>query len=315
VTHTDWLPGIVVLSIGLVAALTVLLIGRRRAPVRTPAEERRATGTEAAAEAGRRATRLLDQLRELEVDRHQLSPEAYAAERSRLEGLAANALRMQDEASSKAVPRKRSEPSPVPAPRGFFSRHPQLQGAFWGAGVVVFFGALALWLSREAQPRREGEGATGTAGRGEASTPPQEDPAFAAALARVRENPAEVDTSARVVHELIRREDFDEARELTDRSLGIDPFFPEARVHRAFLRAAAGDESGAAEELEHVTGLYPSAHEGLVFLGMLRMRAGNNRAALDAFDRFLAEAPPQETPPEMRAAIAALRQQLGGKPP
>jgi tetratricopeptide (TPR) repeat protein len=314
VTHTDWLPGIVVLSLGVVAALALLFIGRRRAPPSTPAEERRAAKAEAADEAGRRAARLLDQLRELEVDRHQLSAEAYAAERSRLEGLAANALRMRDEAPAKGATPKRPEPSVPPPPRGFFGRHPQLQGAFWGGGVVVFFGALGLWLSHEAQPRQAGEGATGTAGR-DASPPAAEDSAFAAALARVRENPGEVDTSAHVVHELIRRDDFDEARELTERSLGVDPFYPEARVHRAFLRAAGGDEAGGTAELLRLAGLYPGAYEAFLFLGMVRMKAGDNRAALEAFERFLAEAPPEETPPQMRAAIGALRQQLGGKPP
>jgi hypothetical protein len=40
------------------------------------------------------------------------------------------------------------------------------------------------------------------------------------------------------------------------------------------------------------------------------MRSGDNRGAADAFDRFLAEAPPDEQPPQMRAALTALRQQL-----
>jgi len=305
VTRTDWLPGIVVLLVGLGAALLLVLLRRRSAASPPP---------DATEEAGLRAGRLIEQLRELEVDRHQLSPEAYQREHARLERLAADALRQRDEART-AAPAKVAKAPPAPVPSGFFGRHPQLQGALWGAGAVVFFGALGLWLSREAQPRSEGEGATGTVGRGEAPAgPPREDADFAAALARARENPGDVVLSARVVHELLRRENLDEARTLTERSLGVDPFFTEARIHRAFLRALGGDEPSGAKELDHLARLYPHSHEALLFLGLIRMRSGDNAGALDAFERFLAEAPPEEQPPQMRAAIAQMRQQLGRSP-
>jgi tetratricopeptide (TPR) repeat protein len=307
VTRTDWLPGIVVLLVGLAAALLLVFLRRRSAPsLAAPAD--------GAEEARLQAARLIEQLRELEVDRHQLSPEAYAREHDRLERLAADALRRRDQART-AAPAAKTKAPPAPVPSGFFGRHPQLQGALWGAGAVLFFGALGLWLSREARPRAEGEGLTGTAGRGEAApAPPSEDPEFVAALARVRANPAEVLTSAKVVHELLRRENLDEARALTERSLGVDPFFTEARIHRAFLRALGGDEPGGAKELDHISRLYPRSHEALLFLGLLRMRSGDNAGALDAFERFLAEAPPEEQPPQMRAAIAQMRQQLRRSP-
>jgi len=306
VTRTDWLPGIVVLVVGLAAGLLLLLLRRRS----TPSPAAPADGAE---EAGLQAARLIEQLRELEVDRHQLSPEAYAREHDRLERLAADALRLRDQVRTAAPARPKAPPAP--APSGFFGRHPQLQGAFWGAGAVLFFGALGLWLSREARPRGEGEGLTGTAGRSEAApAPPGEDPEFAAALARVRANPAEVLTSAKVVHELLRRENLDEARALTERSLGVDPFFTEARIHRAFIRGLGGEEPGGTRELEHIANLYPRSYEALLFLGLLRMRGGDNQGALDAFERFLAEAPPEEQPPQMRAAIAQMRQQLGRSP-
>lgn len=305
-TRTDWLPGVVVLLLGLGAALLLVLLRRRSTALPASAD--------ATEEAGLRAARIIEQLRELEVDQHQLSPEAYEREHARLERLAADALRQRDEARA-AAPAKKVKAQPAPVPSGFFGRHPQLQGALWGAGAVIFFGALGLWLSREARPRSEGEGATGTAGRGEApAAPGSEDPAFAAALARVRENPGDVVTSARVVHELLRREDLGEARALTERSLGVDPFFTEARIHRAFLRALGGDEPSAAKELDHLARLYPHSYEALLFLGLVRMRSGDNSGALDAFERFLAEAPPEEQPPQMRAAIAQMRQQLGRSP-
>jgi tetratricopeptide (TPR) repeat protein len=309
VTHTDWLPGILVLVLGLAAAAVALLLGRRRRPAGGAKETRRASAAKDVDEAELRWARLLEQLRELEADRHQRSPETYQAESARLERQAADALRARDEARPSTA--KAAASAATPAPAGFSGRHPQLVGAFWGAGVVVFFGALFLWLKQDVQPRSQGEGLTGTAGRGEASPePPPEDPAFAAALARVRDDPGDVETSAHVVHELIRRQDYDEARLLTERSLGIDPFQSEARVHRAFLLAVGGDSKAASSELQHLSTLYPNSSEALLFLGLLRMRIGDNHGAADAFERFLAEAPADEQPPQMRASLVALLQQL-----
>jgi tetratricopeptide (TPR) repeat protein len=309
VTHTDWLPGLLVLGLGLVAAVVVLVLSRRRAP-QAGAEARRLAAAKASEDADLRSRRLFEQLRELEADRHQLSDAAYQEENARLEQLAAKALRDRDEA--RALSAKGGRPASAlaaDAPQTFFGRHPQLVGALWGAGAMAFFGALALWLSQDVKPRAEGETATGTAGRGEPS-PPANDTAFQQALEHARANPGDAQTSVHVVHELIRRQDYQEARELTEKSLGVDPFLGEARVHRAFLRAVFGDEAGAARELQRVSNLYPNAYEGFLFLGMMSMRSGDNRAALDAFDRFLAEAPPEEQPPQMRAALNSLRQQL-----
>ena len=238
-TRTDWLPGLLALGLGLLAAVVVLFVSRRRAAA-GPSEGRRAGTAKSAEEADLRAARLLDQLRELEVDRHQLSEEAYQQESHRLEQLAAAALRARDEArSSTAKPRRTEGATRAAPPAGFFGRHPQLVGAFWGAVVVAFFGALALWLTNDAKPRAGGEVATGTVGRDEAPSAP-EDPAFTEALARVRDNPGDVETSAHVVHELIRRQEYEEAKDLTERSLGVDPFQSEARVHQAFLLAVGG---------------------------------------------------------------------------
>jgi len=310
VTHTDWVPGVLVLCLGLLTALGVSLLGRRRSRAKQGPDSAEEAVTKAVEEAELRSARLLDQLRELETDRHQVSGAAYQEASARLQREAADALRARDEARS-AGAKPRATP-PLPASPGYFRRHPQLAGALWGGGAVVFFGALFLFLKQDVQPRAEGEGLTGTVGRGEASapSPPPEDPGFSAALARVRDDPSELETSAHVVHELIRRQDYEEARLLTERSLGSDPFHSEARIHRAFLLAVAGDPSAASLELQHLGALYPNASEALLFLGLLRMRTGDNPGAADAFERFLAEAPPDEQPAQMRAALVDLLRQL-----
>ena len=164
-TESHWIPGIVVLSIGLIGGALYLLFGRKPAA---------AGPTDRMSDAQRRVDSLLAQLREHEAEKHQLSPDDWKVEHTRLEQAAADAMRARDEVAN-IPPRtgagkgKKGAPAPEPtptAPTGFFGRHPQLVGAAWGAAVVVFFGALGLWLSQDQKPREAGEPATGTVGRG-----------------------------------------------------------------------------------------------------------------------------------------------------
>ena len=305
-SESHWIPGLVVLSVALVAAAVYLLLRRAQ----------RLASPDPLADATERAEALLAQLREHNAERHQLDPEAWQAEHDRLERTAADALRARD--GLRASPAVRvSAPTAAPAPSdGFFARHPQLVGAAWGGAVVVFFGALGLWLAQEQKPREAGEQATGTAGRPGSSGPAQEDDAqFTSLLARVQESPGEdLALTSEVVRELIRRSEFDQAAALNDRSLSIDPFRPETRVHRAFLRAIRADRAGGLEELRRLADLWPDGTEALLFSGMLHLQAQEGREALKDFEGYIAESPPSLVPPQLRQGVADLRRQVTGQP-
>jgi hypothetical protein len=310
---TQWLPGILVLSAGLVAAGLYLLVGRRRAAV-PPAEVE--------SDAQLHLDSLLRQAREHQGERHQMEPSAWAAEQERLEHLAAAAMR----ALEGAVPAAgeggaRAAPQPRPGPASgssFFGRHPQLSGAIWGGGLVLFFGGLGLWLSQEQKPRTADEGATGTVGRGEEAPPGGDstaDPDFQEALGRARDQPgASLEMTGQVVRELIRREEFQQAAELTDGALAVDPFRTESRVQRAFLQAVLRDRQAGLRELGRLARLYPRGSEALLFSGMIHMQAQENREALDDLEGYLAATPPSEVPQQLRDGVAALRRQVTGAP-
>lgn len=311
-TESHWIPGIVVLSIGLIAGAVYLLFGRKHA-AGTPADR--------VSDSQRRVDSLLAQLREHQAEQHQMDRASWEAERDRLEQAAADAMRARDDvAKTSTVPGSGKKGAPAPAagaPRGFFGRHPQLVGAAWGAGVVVFFGALGLWLSQEQKPRGMNDTATGTIGRGEQAAPggESEDREFQAALGRVRDNPgADVALTGEVVRELIGRSDFQQALELNERALATDPFRTELRVHRAFLKVVQGDKEAGMAELEKLADLYPDGASALIFRGMIHMQAQEAREALRDFEGYLAVTPPQNVPPQLRAGVAQLRQQVGGAP-
>lgn len=306
-TESHWIPGIVVLSVGLIGAALYLLRARRHAP---------GAAADARADAQRRVDSLLAQLREHQAEQHQMEPAAWKAEQDRLERAAAQAMRERDAAGS--VPHRTGAPGPsspaAPAPGGFFARHPQLSGAAWGAGVVVFFGALGLWLSQDQKPRGANDTATGTVGRGEqASSAGGDDADFQQALARVRENPGtDLTLTAEVARELIGRNDFQQAQELNDRALAVDPFRTDLRIHRAFLQVVQGDREAGMEALGKLADLYPEGGPALIFRGMVHMQAREMPEALADFEAYLAVTPPQKVPPELRAGIAQLRQQVRG---
>jgi len=313
VTESHWIPGIVVLSLGLIAGALYLFFGRKSAPA--PAAER-------VSDAQRRLDSLLAQLREHRAEKHQMGPAAWQQEQDRLERAAADAMRARDEVA-KAPERagakgKKAEPAAAPAPPGrFFGRHPQLVGAAWGAGVVVFFGALGLWLSQEQKPRGEGDVATGTVGRGGPATPSAEgdDRDFEAALARTRADPGgDLALTGEVIRELIARSDFQKAQEINERALASDPFRTDLRVHRAFLKVVHGQREAGMAELGRLADLYPEGSSALIFRGMVHMQEQQPKAALQDFEGYLAVTPPQNVPPQLRAGVAQLRRQVSGAP-
>ena len=308
-SESHWIPGIVVLSLGLIAGALYLLFGRK--PVA-------AARTDRAPDAQRRVDSLLSQLREHQADKHQTDAAAWEAERDRLERAAADAMRARDEVAKgeeKATGKgKKGTPA---APQGFFGRHPQLVGAAWGAAVVVFFGALGIWLSQDQKTRGAGDTATGSVGRGEAAARGSEsdDQDFQNALVRVRENPGgDLGLTAEVIRELISRSDFQQALELNERALAVDPFRTDLRVHRAFLKVVQGDREAGMAELGRLADLYPDGNAALIFRGMIHMQAQEQRQALQDFEAYLAVTPPQNVPPQLRAGIAQLRAQVAGAP-
>jgi tetratricopeptide (TPR) repeat protein len=314
VTETHWIPGIVVLSLGLIAGALYLFFGRKAA-ASTPADR--------VGDAQRRLDSLLSQLREHQAEKHQQDPAAWQEEHDRLERAAADAMRSRDEVtrSPDALPRgkgKKGQPEPAPAPSGFFGRRPQLVGAAWGAGVVIFFGALGLWLSQDQKPRGQGETATGTVGRGGPSSGPgagADDSDFQGALARTRNNPGEdLTLTSEVIRELIGRSDFPQAQEINERALAADPFRTDLRIHRAFLQVVQGQREAGMAELGRIADLYPDGSSALIFRGMVHMQEQQPKAALEDFEGYLAVTPPQNVPPQLRAGVAQLRQQVTGAP-
>jgi tetratricopeptide (TPR) repeat protein len=312
---TNWLPGIIVLAAAFLFSAVWLLVQRRKGATSDAAV--RADGT--AEDLAQRAQSLIEQLRTLEAEKHHFTAEHYTAERARLEKEAAAALRAKDEHQKRVAAGGPSAPArPVPAPTGWAARNPQMVGARWGAGVVVFFGGLGFLLVSEQKPREEGQSGTGATPPGMMAQQepqgqmPQQDDELEGARRRLEQNPADTEAASILSHELIRAQQFEEALKVTQKGLAADPFNVELRVHRGVLRATfQGDVPGAEQELTQLVDTWPDAQEALIFLGSIALRRGDKAGALGHFERFTVEVPKNMQPPQLAPAIAQLRAEVG----
>jgi len=310
---THWLPGILAMAVALAAAAVyvALVLSRSR-----PAGQ--------AAEAGKKKAELearyrtaIDQLRELKAEQHHLSKEAYESQRAELERKAAEALRAK-EAHEGAPPAPGAVPAPAEkaaAGTGLLARHPEWKGALWGGGVVAFFGLLGFLLFREGKPAEpQGEGGMRGPMQSQQGQGPQGGGGdeLEQALEHVREHPEDVESASMVAHELIRRQEWEQASQITERALGADPFHVENRIHRAVLKSVRGDPA-AAVDLQHLADTYPGSQEALLFLASLTARSDKARA-LDALERYVSVAPPEEQSVEIYQAMAQFRRELGRPP-
>lgn len=302
-----WGPGLIVTLFGVIgAAMVVAVLGRLQS------------------RASDRDTRLRDlderiehavaQLRDLQLQEGRIEPSFFATQRAELEARAAAALRERDAVLSSADtdtinsgpdrPRRaakgrgaKTEVSPTVA---WFAARPWAKALVWVAGIGAVGGVLAASLTIEPHARQDGsvmggaaqarapmEGAT----EGDPSAPGR-DSEIRDLLARVQNNPKDVEAMLGLVKRLLREQMFDEADRLLGHIKELDPTNATARVYSAVTLAARGSDEQATRELDTVTKEHPDIADGWFFRGMLAMQGGDNERMRDSFEHFMAVAPP-----------------------
>lgn len=312
-TETNWLPGLLMLAAGAVAALAYVFTVRRP-PAASPQ-----AGLDDVDDLDARYQAKLAELKEHQANRHLATPEAWSATQARLEADAAKVLKEKsallherNKAAARADQKAKAE---ARATESVAARHPALTGALVGGAVVAFVAFASFQLSRATGERGEGMSATGGPRMGGSAAPAErEDPLLVELARSVQASPESPEAVGRLAMYLVRRQAFDDARPLVARVTQLDAYDVRGRVARAVLRAVDGDAPGAQTELEHLSGAYPDAYDARLFAGLIAMESDDRSRALQNLETYVRTAPITEQPPVMSSLIEQLRAQVGPSP-
>ena len=324
--QTNWLPGLLMLATGVVAAL-VFLFTSKRTPEAKPAAGKPGTGDQpapgpsASDDLDAKYQQRLGELKEHIANKHLLAADVWEKEKLRLEQAAAAALRERDGVRHEAVKQEaRLEKKAQDAAKdtGFFAKNPAVGGALIGGLVVAFFAYLGMSVSNPENARTDGP--PGMGGAPMAGQPmggpqqPQTDPKLEALASQVKANPDDIEAVTGLAMRLISLQSFDEARPLLARAAMLDPYQVRGRVGRAVLRAVDGDVGGAQTELERLGASYPEAYDGHLYAGLLALEQNDERRAVRDLELYVNTAPASEQPPMIRMEVERMKAELAGAP-
>lgn len=259
-------------------------------------------------------------LRDLAHQRPRLDPTSYQEQKSRLEQEAAAALRARDERLE--TMRKPQVPESAGASEKlsleFLRNRPQLKGFLWGALAMFMCFGLYFSVYTKATPRMEGGGMTG-AQPGAASAnsgSPQRGPAAAPnaevqeLLAKLKANPQDVDSMARLGRILLFQQLHHEAQMVTERALQIAPDHLGAQINQAMVTAGKGDAAGALTQLNTIIEQDEKSYDAWFFKGMLSMQNGDNEGMQKSFTQFVSLAPDSPRKDRIKKMLAGGAMQM-----
>ncbi len=232
-------------------------------------------------------------LKDLEHHKGRIDPESYSSQKEKLEKEAAQALRERDaKLEEKKKKKERIKMVRNKKTEGFFQSRPQLKGFLWGTLLMGIGFGLYVSVSTQAVPRVPGGGMTGAQ---------PEQPAQAVAggqntevqslLDKLKANPKDVDSMARLGRILLFQQLHTEAKMVTERALQIEPDHIGAQINQAMVTAGQGDAAGALTQLNAVLKRDPQSYDAWFFKGMLSMQSGDNEGMKNSFEQFVALAP------------------------
>jgi tetratricopeptide (TPR) repeat protein len=301
----DWIPGLVVLAIGLVGGF--LLVRRLgRGAVTVQAGETRALRLR---DLEARRDALLDQLRDLD------DAAGAHGERARLEREAARVLREID--GVPPVTAVRREERAAAAEGAGRPERAALKGFLWGTGSAAAIGLLLFLASRSATEREEGGSLTGEipggSGAGGPGAPAGADAEMAQLQAAVQRNPDDVEARMALARAALSRQDMMVVYDQTRAVLEKQPRHARALSYQALVRLAMGQADTAEKMLRQALATEPDLLEGYIHLSLVHLRQGRTGAAEKDIEEAARRNPAHA--PRLRALWAEMRAQSQSAPP
>jgi len=256
-----WGPPLMVLVLGAAAGVVLGLRAHGASAVTDPREVLNA-----------RKAQLLEELKNLELDRSKHDPSDYASRKDALVNEAADVLRAID--APIAV-----EPASKPVPAGGVR-------ALWAVGSAAFIGIAAFMLVKSTAPRGEGDTMTGNVGDGAAAAPPP-NAAADAAMAKLESDPNDIDALNVVSHYAIMNRQVEVAMEYVDRARQIDADHPEVQTHLAAMQFMVGMHDRLDETLAVVLTEHPEFTEAMIWQGISLLNRGRIDEAKPVLQKVL----------------------------
>lgn len=298
--ETDWVPGLAVLAVAAAIGVVLAIRSRRGAALPPPTETRKG-------ELLRQKDALFQLIKEHDAVREGADATTWAAEKLRLEREAAQVLRELDRLDGATVSGPSGAPAAaaagVPAPAATGAKGQQLVGAMWGAGTVIFLGALFWFIQQDATERAEGGSMTGNAqsasaparggmggsgGQSGAIPAPELSPAEQAAIdalkAEVAAKPDDLNAKNRLAHALLEANAVMDAFQVSEEVVKTDPDNVEARTHQAMVLIGIGDLNIAAKVLDKVLTTDPAYPEALLWRGMIHYQSDEREQAVNLWE-------------------------------
>lgn len=270
-----WGPPLVVLSLGVAVGLGLAFTaGGRRA-----VDDARVARLE---DLRAQKAALLEQIRSLDADRDKLGEVEYAARREALVTEAAAVLaelERVEQASAEVVAVERAAAGGPPAP----ARSPFVAG-LWAAGVLLFFGVLAVFLTTSSTEREQGGSMTGGSAGREAGISAEVE----AAQARLAADADDLEALHVLTYNALLTRDLDNAMQYVDRARALDPDAPDLHVHLAILQLAVGMHDRAEKELDLALAQRPDWGRAHLWLGLVRLYQEQPEAAIAEVESAIA---------------------------
>jgi cytochrome c-type biogenesis protein CcmH len=298
----DWLPGLVVLAVGLVGGVFLV---RRFAP--SPAAARpRDTRALALRDLETRRDVLVDQLRELDDEA------GDPADRRRLEREAATVLRDIDRLHRAPAPAvKKGAAAPEPAAEPARPDRAALKGFLWGTGSAAAVALLLFLVSRSATEREAGGSLTGEV-PGATGAPAGVDEEMAQLEAVVQRNPDDVEARMALARAALGRQEMMVVFEQTRAVLEKQPRHARALSYQALVRLAMGQADTAETMLRQAQESDPDLLEGYVHMSLVHLRQGKAEAAQADIEEAARRHPSHA--PRLRALWAEMQAQAEAEP-
>jgi cytochrome c-type biogenesis protein CcmH len=288
---TSWVPGALVLAVGLIAGWVFARQLRRGV---APAKGR-----------NRDRDRALE-ITDLEARRDELyerlrEPDLNPVDREDLEKAAARTLQRLDELGARRLertePERPAEEEPAPAAAASASQaRPFVLGFAYGIGLILVVGALIYWAVRDAKPTDDGQPAPMAGAQTDdphadlADLSPEAAAMMQALTARLQANPGDVDARRELALLLLSIGRFFEAFEEAETVLAAVPEDSGALYVQAVVRLTMGQIEPGTELLERALASNPRHLESLIARGIVHLQSGDQAQALALWERGLEEA-------------------------